>query len=236
MCLTPTYCDGKEIVNPRKIIYIRTKKLKGVKVATNKNIKATAKGRKKFEADIQVMSQKKQEKLPVKKVVMKAKPSPLKVKTSTKGAVVKEQLSTESNSIRIVKVIEPQHRQLNCIACNCVTKFNESRGDWFCDVCGRNESASIKFIKSLGGNTHLAQSNSGSLADGYIELAIKTTLLIGLFPISLLFLVVCYGMDGAVGVVKKIILDLFKSAISLVMIAAGLWLFTVLIIYLFRSV
>jgi hypothetical protein len=211
-------------------------KLKGVAVATNTNIKTAHKRRKNSETDKEVASKKKQEKLSIKKSVAKVKPSTLKVQSIIKGTSAKDQLSVESTPLTLVKVVEVPSRQLNCLACNYVTKFNEYGGDWYCDVCGRNENASIKFLKSTGGNTQLTQSNSGSLADGYIELAIKTTLLIGLFPISLLFLVVCYGMDGAVEVVKKIIIDLFKSAISLVMIAAGLWLFTVLILYLFRSV
>jgi hypothetical protein len=119
-----------------------------------------------------------------------------------------------------------------CLACKKQTKFDFLRSDWYCDICGRNEIVSKNFIESQTGYTqNLDGTKNNSISNSIVELGIKLSLLIALFPFSVIYLILAHGMDEAVNIVKNLILDAIKSAISLIFIA----LFIIIIINIFKK-
>jgi hypothetical protein len=98
-----------------------------------------------------------------------------------------------------VKQLEPAF----CHACHQITQHEFSSGKLWCNTCGRNESAAKSFANTL------QQQNIGgeSYLDSAIMTGIKATLLVALFPLSLLYLVVVYGFDGATRIIKDVISD-----------------------------
>lgn len=72
-----------------------------------------------------------------------------------------------------------------------------------------------------------SETSSTNVADGFLELGIKVTLLISLFPISLLFLVAFYGFEGAASIVKNLLASVLRSIFSLVFIILGIYMLLV---------
>jgi len=122
-----------------------------------------------------------------------------------------------------------------CLACKKQTKFDFLGSDWFCDDCGRNEIVSKKFIESQRGHSqNLDGTKNNTISNSIVELGIKLSLLIALFPFSLIYLILIYGMEEAVIIVKNLISDAIKSAVFLIFIAL-LFLFFIVICCQFRA-
>lgn len=127
--------------------------------------------------------------------------------------------------------IEAETRDGFCLACNKTAKFELFKDDWFCSECGRNEQAARHFNSAFDKTTEIVGANP--TVDSYVELAIKATLLISLFPISLIFLVAVYGMDGAVDIVKQLFIDLFRTALAILLLVVVLVVLIIILLNIF---
>ena len=108
----------------------------------------------------------------------------------------------------------------HCQACERETQFTWAKGSWYCDTCGRDRHAaalSAKSSPSRGGHQERdAGQPSGS--DDLIWLGVQVTLLVVFNGFALLFLLLFYGRDGTVAILKDILSRLFMSVLRLALI------------------
>ena len=138
-------------------------------------------------------------------------------------------MSNKKHSNSLIEAVRTKNEL--CIKCQTMTQFDFYKDDWFCNDCWMNRQAAKSFNVNV---RKIPEENSGNPGvDAYIELAIKTTLLIALFPISLLFLVVFFGMSETINIVKQLFVELFATAIALLVIAVALFLLLVFLLKIF---
>ena len=128
------------------------------------------------------------------------------------------------------------HKPDFCTACESTDLYYEN--GWYCDKCGRSESAAEQYIKSIRKQTKVPQADKNtnySILDSSIALLIITTLIISTFPFSLIFLVCIVGLDGTIQIVKELTVQIFKSTILLIITALIIFLFILFLMIIFQK-
>jgi len=120
-----------------------------------------------------------------------------------------------------------------CKSCKEETEFDSQM---YCVTCGRTDAASEIYIS--GGKekkSHSYSKSTNEVVDGYISWGIKVALLIGLFPFSLLLLVLAYGMEDSIRIIKDLIATGLRTVAFLIIFVIELAVLLIIIIAIFRK-
>ena len=102
---------------------------------------------------------------------------------------VNTEVKLTQNSQKFFPKIQEAKIDSFCHACNQIKPHDSHRGKLWCDTCGRDETAA----KSFAAISNTLETKNENYTNQAIIVATKATLLITLFPFSLLFLVWIYG-------------------------------------------
>ena len=120
-----------------------------------------------------------------------------------------------------------------CKSCKEETEFDSQM---YCVTCGRTDAASEIYISGGKEKKTSSYSNSSNeVVDGYIGWGIKVALLIGLFPFSLLFLVLAYGMENSIRIIKDLVATGLRAVAFLIILAVELAVLLIIILYIFQK-
>ena len=120
-----------------------------------------------------------------------------------------------------------------CKSCKEETEFDSQM---YCVECGRTDAASEIYISGgLEKKSPNYSNSTNEVVDGYIGWGIKVALLIGLFPFSLLLLVLAYGMEDSIKIIKDLIATGLRTVGFLIILVIELAVLLIITIIIFRK-
>ena len=124
-----------------------------------------------------------------------------------------------------------------CKSCEEEKAFESGLEGWYCCDCGRTDGASETFINRGGKKKSSNHSNSSnSIVDNYIGWGVKVALLIGFFPFSLLILVLAYGMQDSIKIIKELIATGLQSVALLILFVIELFILLIILIVIYQKI
>ena len=124
-----------------------------------------------------------------------------------------------------------------CESCEAEKDFESGLEGWYCCDCGRTDGASETYLNREGKKKSPNHSHSNNLlVDSYIGWGIKVALLIGCFPFSLLFLVLAYGMENSIEIIKNLIVTGLRSVALLIIFAIELLVLLIILVVIYQKI